>query len=93
MALVPGIDSVVWWPARAILGDLTALAAVGALGLLLLDGAIVMFSARFGDHAIAAASIAEGGTRRQRRCMRSGSRPPSRRCGARNGRCCGAIRG
>ena len=27
VALVPAIDSLVWWPARAILGDMTALAA------------------------------------------------------------------
>ena len=28
VACVPAIDSLVWWPARAVLGDLTALAAV-----------------------------------------------------------------
>ena len=28
VALVPAIDSLVWWPARAVLGDLTALGVV-----------------------------------------------------------------
>ena len=32
VALVPAIDSLVWWPARAILGDMTALAAVFTIG-------------------------------------------------------------
>jgi ABC-2 type transport system permease protein len=60
VALVPAVESIVWWPARAILGDLTALAAVMALGFLMLAIAIVTFSARFGEHATAAAGVACG---------------------------------
>ena len=33
---MPAIESVVWWPARAVLGDLTALVAVLSAGILLL---------------------------------------------------------
>ena len=41
VSFVPAIESVVWWPARAVLGDLTALAAVLSAGALLLGAAIV----------------------------------------------------
>ncbi|MBX9825776.1 MAG: permease [Xanthobacteraceae bacterium] len=57
IAYVPAVESLVWWPARAILGDLTALAAVLAAGALLLGAAIAVFSTRFGEHAVAAAGI------------------------------------
>jgi ABC-2 type transport system permease protein len=67
VALVPEIDSVVWWPARAALGDLTALAVVLGGSLALLGGAIVVFSARFGDHAIAASGVAATGARQAAR--------------------------
>ena len=66
ISLVPAIESVVWWPARAILGDLTALFAILAGSAALLASAIVVFSARFGDHAIAAAGIADAGVRQRR---------------------------
>jgi ABC-2 type transport system permease protein len=65
IALVPDIDSVVWWPARAALGDLTALAIVLGTSLALLGGAILVFSGRFGEHAIAAAGVAQMGGRQQ----------------------------
>ena len=64
VALVPEIDSLVWLPARAALGDPTALAIVLGGSLVLLGGAIVIFSARFGDHAIAASSVTASGTRK-----------------------------
>jgi ABC-2 type transport system permease protein len=57
VAMVPEVDSFVWWPARAALGDLTALAVVLGASLLLLGAAIAVFSGRFGEHAIAASSV------------------------------------
>jgi ABC-2 type transport system permease protein len=72
IAMVPAIDSLVWWPARAVLGDLGALTAVLGAGLSLLIAAVMLFSARFGDHAIAAAGIAGAGVVQRRR--RSGFR-------------------
>jgi ABC-2 type transport system permease protein len=57
-AAVPAVDSFVWLPARAILGDLTALAAVLVAAALTLAAAIAAFSSRFGEHAVAAAGIA-----------------------------------
>jgi ABC-2 type transport system permease protein len=63
VALVPEVDSFIWWPARAALGDLTALAVVLGGSLVLLGGTIVVFSARFGHHAIAASSVTATGAR------------------------------
>src|SRR5437660_1797201 len=77
VALVPEVDSLVWWPARAALGDPTALIVVLGGSLVLLGGAILIFSARFGDHAIAASRVAATGGRQASRSgfrARSGAR-------------------
>jgi ABC-2 type transport system permease protein len=67
VALVPEVDSLVWLPARAALGDLNALAIVLGGSLLMLGAAIVVFSSRFGDHAIAASGVAASGARQAAR--------------------------
>ena len=67
VALVPEIDSLLWWPARAALGDLTALGTVLGISILMLGAAILVFSARFGDHAIAASSVSAVGVQQSRR--------------------------
>ena len=87
VAIVPPVESLIWWPARAILGDTQALLAVLASAFTILGASIVIFSARFGEHAVAAAGISEGaiGPRRQLRAFAPPRR--SRCCGARNGRC------
>jgi ABC-2 type transport system permease protein len=66
VAHAPDVGSLVYWPALAALGDVTALTGVLISGLLLLGLAIVAFSPRFGDHAIAAASVGGAVTRQQR---------------------------
>jgi ABC-2 type transport system permease protein len=81
VSFVPAIESVVWWPARAVLGDMTALAAVLSAGALLLAAAIALFSARFGDHAIAAAGVSDSGVMQRR--WRSGFRLVSPRAALR----------
>jgi ABC-2 type transport system permease protein len=55
LAVAPDAGSLLWWPARAMLGDGLALAAVLGASLLMLGAAIVMVSPRFADCAIAAA--------------------------------------
>jgi ABC-2 type transport system permease protein len=65
--LVPAVESVVWWPARAVLGDLTALTAVLSAALALLAATIALFSGRFGEHAIAAAGVSDAGVMQRRR--------------------------
>jgi len=78
VALVPDIDSILWWPARAALGDLTALGVVLGSSLVLLGGAVLVFSARFGDHAIAASSVAATGAREVRKSSAFRRASPSR---------------
>jgi ABC-2 type transport system permease protein len=51
---LPDVGSVVWWPARAVLGDGLALAAVIAVSFILLGAVIVLVAPRFGDYAITA---------------------------------------
>src|SRR5262249_4519571 len=59
-ALSPGANSILWWPARAVLGDPGALAAVLAASVALLGGAVLTFAPRLADHALAAAGVANG---------------------------------
>jgi ABC-2 type transport system permease protein len=62
-ALAPDGASILWWPARAILGDLRALVLLFGASLLLLTASILLFAPRFALYAIAAAEFA-GGARR-----------------------------
>jgi ABC-2 type transport system permease protein len=57
-AHLPEAASFTWWPARAMLGDVEALAIVFLVSMSLLFAAIAVFAPRFGDHALAAAGIA-----------------------------------
>jgi ABC-2 type transport system permease protein len=54
LAHAPGLDSIVWWPARAALGDGVALFGVLALSLALLLAVIVLVAPRFGEYAVTA---------------------------------------
>ena len=66
----PDIGSTLWWPARAIRGDLPALAIVIGCGAALLAAAIWVFAPRFGRFALATAGIVPDPTRQGRRCSR-----------------------
>jgi ABC-2 type transport system permease protein len=57
VAIAPDVGSMVWWPARALLGDVTAVAGVLGAGILLLGAAIMIVAPRFADCAIAAAGV------------------------------------
>jgi len=48
----PDADSLVWWPARAVLGDGEALLLLLATGLVLLGLVMATFSPRFADTAV-----------------------------------------
>ena len=65
VALAPATDSIAYWPALAFLGNMTALAGVMAASAILVGVAIVIFSPRFGDHAIAAAGVSHTLTRQR----------------------------
>jgi len=51
-AFAPDIESVVWWPARATLGDGEALLLLSAGGLVLLGAVMTKFSASFADTVV-----------------------------------------
>jgi ABC-2 type transport system permease protein len=61
VALAPAVDSIAWWPARAILGDARALAAVAAVSLAALTAAVVTVARSFAEHALAAAGVVSTG--------------------------------
>jgi ABC-2 type transport system permease protein len=67
LALAPDAGSIIWWPARAALGDGMALAGVLAASFILLAAAIVFVSPRFGEYAITAAGAAGSTVSRTRR--------------------------
>ena len=52
LRLAPGVDSPMWWPARAALGEIVPLIGVLAGSLLLLVGAIALVAPRFGAYVI-----------------------------------------
>ena len=66
IAHVPLVGSPVWWLARAVLGDPTALLLVAAISIALLSAAILAFSHRFGDHVVAAAGVSQTVVRQRR---------------------------
>ncbi len=64
VALAPDVESLLWWPARAALGDVSALIAVLVASLTLLAAAILTTSRGFADHVIAATGVAHAAPRR-----------------------------
>ena len=74
-AHAPDLDSIWWWPARAVMGDSEALLLLQALALVLLGSVMAIFSHRFADTAIDAAAYgASGSQRAKERPFRAGSR-------------------
>jgi ABC-2 type transport system permease protein len=49
-ALAPDLDSLLWWPARAMLGDSEALLCLMAAGLAMLGVVMAIYSPRFADY-------------------------------------------
>jgi len=75
-AHAPDADSILWWPARATMGDSEALLLLLAFSLVLLGGVMAVFSGRFADTAIEAAAHGTSSRRAAReRRFRGGSRP------------------
>lgn len=59
--VAPGGNSWMWLGARGVLGEIPALLSLLALGVVALALAIAVFAPRFGDFAIAAASVGHAG--------------------------------
>jgi ABC-2 type transport system permease protein len=71
----PDADSIIWWPARAALGDGEALLLVLAGGLMLLGTVMAIFSPRFADTAVRVSANAAPSLQGSRaRAFRVGSR-------------------
>jgi ABC-2 type transport system permease protein len=66
IAHVPQIDSPVWWPARAMLGDPAKLVLVLAVSIALLGAVMLIFAAGFGDRVVAAAGVSQAIVRQRR---------------------------
>jgi ABC-2 type transport system permease protein len=74
-AFAPDAGSIVWWPARAALGDRDALLQLLAGSLILLGAVMAMLSPRFADTAARASAQATPNQRGARaRAFRAGSR-------------------
>jgi ABC-2 type transport system permease protein len=74
-AYAPGLDSIVWWPARAALGDGEALLLLLSGGLVLLGAVMTIFSPRFADTAVSVTANAAPAHRgHSARTFRAGSR-------------------
>jgi ABC-2 type transport system permease protein len=56
---VPALDSIWWWPARAALGDIGALAVVLLASAALLLATLILFAPRFAHYAVAASGVSE----------------------------------
>jgi len=66
LTLAPNMGSLLWWPARAALGDGGPLAAVLAGSFAFLAAVILAVAPRFGEYAVTAAGAAESVARARR---------------------------
>ena len=57
-AFAPDLDSLLWWPARAMLGDAEALLCLLAAGLVMLGMTMAVYSPRFADYVIRVSAAA-----------------------------------
>ena len=74
-AYAPDADSLLWWPARAMLGDSEALLLLLSMSLVLLGIVMAIFSPRFADTAISASAHAASSRQgKDARAFRGGSR-------------------
>jgi ABC-2 type transport system permease protein len=74
-AYAPGLESPLWWPARAAIGDGMVLSWLMAGGLLLLGAVMATFSPRFADTVVRVAATTRSVRRGARATVfRSGSR-------------------
>ena len=95
VAHAPDVGSIVYWPALAVLGDITALAGVLAASLLLLGLAIVAVLRRASATMRSPPPVSGGAVTRRRRWTASfrTARRRGAHCGRRSGRCSPAIPG
>jgi len=74
----PDSESILWWPARAILGDLLALAVVFSISAATLAATICIFAPRLAQFALATGGVAQRSTRQGRRARPFRGTSPTR---------------
>ena len=75
---VPDIESFFWWPARAMLGDLPALAVVFGISAVVLTATISILTPLFGQLALASGSVSQNVTRQRHRSCHFRTTSPTR---------------
>ena len=73
----PDVDSILWEPARAVLGDPVALALLLGFSIVALAGTIAVCAPRFGPLALAAGTVAQGTASVSRRPARFHNSAPA----------------
>ncbi len=75
VALAPDLSSPIWWPARAVMGEMDILAILFVGGITVLASVIIFSAKNFGTHVIAASGVAfdEPGNQSHHRPFRTGS--------------------
>lgn len=77
IAMAPNADSMVWFPVRAAMGELPALAMVLAIGFGAFGAVLALTASSYGRHAISASGLSH--IRSQRRPATTSFRPASQR--------------
>jgi len=75
--LAPDVDSILWEPARAVLGDPVALGLLLSFSIIVLAGTIAVCAPRFGRLAQAAGAVAQGTASVSRRPARFHNSAPA----------------
>jgi ABC-2 type transport system permease protein len=78
-AYAPGPDSIVWWPARAVLGDGQVLMILLAFSFILLGSVMTIFSDQFADTAVRVSASGIRTSRKSTAAFHTGSRPQALR--------------
>ncbi|MBR0873680.1 permease [Bradyrhizobium tropiciagri] len=77
--IAPDPDSLVWWLARAVLGNLNLMLLLVAAALVLLGVVMAVFAPRFADTVVSVAANPAVAARGRARAFRAGSRPQALR--------------
>ena len=72
--VAPGLDSILWWPARAMLSDPLALIAMLGLGAIVFGATVRIFAPRFAGYVLAAAGVSHTESRRPLNAVTFGNR-------------------
>lgn len=72
--IAPPPESIVWWPARAALGEVGLMMMLIAAALVMLGGAMIVFAPRFADAVASVAASPVAVARGRSRAFRVGSR-------------------